>query len=309
MIRAGETSWSNAGVYVALAAGVALLLGFVVAETRVADPMFDLSLFRTPTFVGGLAAAFAMNGSLFSVLLYLVLYLQDLLGYSALGAGLRLLVLSVALLVAATAAGRLSEHVPVRLLIGPGLVIVGIGLLLMSGLTGTSTWTHLLPGLIVSGFGAGLVNPPLASTAIGVVTPERAGMASGVNTTFRQIGIATSIAALGSIFAASLQHNLKNALAFSPVLQSHTGQIATSIRQGHAHGAIGSVPVSLRGPLEEAIKSSFAKGINELVIVTGVVALVGGLLSLVLIRGKDFIARHPESAPRPTTSAAAPGAA
>jgi EmrB/QacA subfamily drug resistance transporter len=294
LIRAGEISWSDPGVAVSLAIGTVLLVGFFVTEGRVADPMFDLHLFRTPTFVGGLVAAFCMNGSLFSVLLYLVLYLQDLLGYSALGAGLRLLIMSGMLMVSATVAGRVSERMPVRLLIAPGLLLVGVGLLLMAGLTGTSTWTHLLPGLIVSGFGAGLVNPPLASTAIGVVPPERAGMASGVNTTFRQIGIATSIAALGTIFASSVRANLTHALASTP-LATHAAQIATAIRQGQSGAALKSVPPALRGQVLAAVRSSFAGGINDLVIVTAVVALVGAVASLVLIRNRDFLHRRPDA--------------
>jgi predicted MFS family arabinose efflux permease len=139
-----------------------------------------------------------MNASLFSMLLYLVLYLQDVQGFSALDTGLRLLVLSGGTLSTSTVAGKLTSRVPIRLLIGPGLLLVGIGLFLMGGLHATTPWTHLIPGFIVAGVGTGLVNPPLASTAVGVVEPRRSGMASGINTTFRQVGIATSIAALGS---------------------------------------------------------------------------------------------------------------
>src|SRR5664280_2762820 len=163
-------------------AGVVLLGAFVAVERRARHPLFDLGLFRIPTFSGGLAAAFAMNGSLYAILLYLVLYLQDDLGFSALGTGVRLLILSGATLVTATIAGRLSTHMPVRWLIGPGLLLVGVGQLLMTGLDGSSSWTHLVPGFVVAGAGAGMVNPPLASTAVGVVTPHRSGMASGVNT-------------------------------------------------------------------------------------------------------------------------------
>src|SRR6478736_4629229 len=118
----------------------------------------------------------------------------SVLGSSAEQAGLRLAIISGAQLVTATIAGRLSERIPARWLIGPGLVLVGVGLILMAGLTGGSDWTDLIPGFVVSGLGAGMVNPPLASTAIGVVPPQKAGMASGVNSTFRQIGIAASIA-------------------------------------------------------------------------------------------------------------------
>ncbi|SEL51196.1 MFS transporter [Streptacidiphilus jiangxiensis] len=291
LIRAGETSWSDTGAITALAVGTALLVGFVVAEGTVKDPMFDLGLFRKPTFVGGLCAAFAMNGSLFAMLLYLVLYLQDVLGYSALATGARLLVNSGALLVAATVAGRLSERVSPRWLIGPGLLAVGAGLLLMTGLNGDSTWTDLIPGFIVSGLGAGFVNPPLASTAIGVVEPERAGMASGINSTFRQIGLATSIAALGSIFATSLRSRLGDALSGTP-LAAHAGQILAAVRQGQVGAGSTAVPAALRGEVQSAIRSSFAGALNVLLVVTAVLALVGGVASALLIRDKDFIHRR-----------------
>ena len=109
LIRAGEIAWSDTGVVICLALAGLLLLVFVAVERRADHPLFDLSLFRIPTFSGGLAAAFAMNGSLYAILLYLVLYLQDDLGYSALGTGLRLLVMSGVTLIAATTAGP-AQH-------------------------------------------------------------------------------------------------------------------------------------------------------------------------------------------------------
>ncbi|GAA1951916.1 MFS transporter [Kitasatospora viridis] len=291
LIRAGETTWSDSGALTALAAGGALLLGFLIAELTVAEPMFDLRLFRKPAFVGGLCAAFTMNGSLFAMYLYLVLYLQNLLGYSALATGARLLVSSGAMLVAATVAGRLTERVPARWLIGPGLLAVGVGLLMMTGLDADSTWTHLVPGLIVSGLGAGFVNPPLASTAIGVVEPARAGMASGINSTFRQVGLATSIAALGSIFTNSLQHRLTDALARTP-LADRAGQLAAAVRQGQGGAATGAgLPPDQQQVLRTAIRSSFTGGLDDLLVVTGVVALTGAVLATLLIRRKDFTAR------------------
>jgi EmrB/QacA subfamily drug resistance transporter len=297
LIRAGETSWGDAWAVTCLVLGGLLLISFAIAEARVTNPMFDLALFRVPTFDGGLIAAFCMNGSLFAMLLYLVLYLQYALGYSALQTGLRLLLISGPTLITATVAGRLSERVPVRWLIGPGLVLVGAGLLLMTGLSGTSSWTHLIPGFIISGAGAGFVNPPLASTAIGVVEPRRAGMASGVNTTFRQIGIAVSIAALGTIFSSSLKHDLGRLLAPVPQLKAHAQQIINAVREGQTSSAFSGVPTALRGQLEGAIKSSFAGGINELLYITGALALVGAVCSLLLIRSRDFAHREPVQAP------------
>jgi EmrB/QacA subfamily drug resistance transporter len=286
LIRAGESTWSDAGVIACLAAGVALLAAFGLIESRVAHPMFDLSLLRVPTFSGGAIAAFAMNGSLYAILLYFVIYLQDVLGYSALDAGLRIAVLSLAQLVTSVVAGRLSSKVPTRWLIGPGLLLVGIGLLVMSGLNGESDWTHLVPGFIVAGFGGGLVNPPLASTAIGVVSPEKAGMASGVNSTFRQVGIATGIAALGSIFTSAIQSHLTGALP--PSLAGSAGRMVNAIRQGSVGQVIASVPAPDRAAVGLALRSSFASALNELLYVTAGVALAGAVCAMVLIRAKDF---------------------
>ena len=285
LIRAGETSWSDAGVITCLAFAGAALAGFLVAERHVANPMFDLSLLRVPTFAGGSIAAFAMNGSLFAALLFLVIYLQELLGYSAQMAGLQLAIISGAQFVTATIAGRFSERVPARWLIGPGLMLVGAGLILMGGLSGGSAWTHMIPGFIVAGLGAGLVNPPLASTAIGVVPPEKAGMASGVNATFRQVGIAAGIAALGSIFATGMERNLAQA----HLAAASAPRIATMVRQGQTGRLLAGLPPASRGQVAAAIRSGFAAGLNDVVLVTAVLAFAGALCALLLIRPRDFV--------------------
>jgi len=120
-----------------------------------------------------------MAGSFFAMFLYLTLYIQDVLGYSPLQAGLRFLPTTLLSFAVAPIAGRLSVRVPVRLLLGSGLLLIGAGLLAMTTLDAASGWTVLIPGFILAGAGVGLVNPPLASTAIGVVPNERSGMASG----------------------------------------------------------------------------------------------------------------------------------
>jgi predicted MFS family arabinose efflux permease len=177
-----------------------LLVAFVFSQLREDEPMFDMSLFRKPAFAGAQIVAFAISAAMFSQFLYLTLYLQNELHYSPLQAGLRFLPLSLVSFVAAPIAGRLSARLPVRILLGAGMSLVGVALLLMHGITKSSDWTTLLAGFLVGGVGVGLVNAPLASVAVSVVEPRRAGMASGINNTFRQVGIATGIAGLGAIF-------------------------------------------------------------------------------------------------------------
>ena len=170
--------------------------------------MFDFRLFKVPTFTGAQITAFTISSGMFAQFLFLPLYLENVLGYSAVATGVRFLPLSLVSFVVAPIAGRLSERVPVRLLLGGGLAVVGVALLLMHGIELGSSWTTLLAGFIVGGIGIGLVNAPLASTSVSVVEPRRAGMASGINNTFRQIGIATGIAALGAIFQSRIESDL-----------------------------------------------------------------------------------------------------
>lgn len=301
LIRAGEQGWGDRGAEVSLASGGVLLVAFLVAEWRSPNPMFDLSLFRTPTFVGGSIAAFTMNGSLFAMLLYLVLYLQDVGGYSALGAGLRLALISAGTMLTSAIAGRLSSRVPVRFLVGPGLLLVGVGLLLMQGITASSSWTHLLPGFLIAGLGAGLVNPPLASTAVGVVKPAKAGMASGVNATFRQVGIATGIAALGTVFTSTINQHLTTGLSgHGRALSALVPAVSEQIRAGDFAQALALVPTQFRGAVIAAARGGFVAGLNQILIITAIVALMGAVLSLLLIRPRDFVHLQPPAPRQPS---------
>jgi EmrB/QacA subfamily drug resistance transporter len=217
LIKGDTKGWTSKPILGCLIASGVLMIAFLIAERLQRErAMFDLSLFRKPTFSGGAIAAFCLSGGLFALFLYLTLYLQDVLGYSALQTGLRFLVLSGGILLTSTLAGRLTATVPIRFLIAPGLVMVGVGLLLMRGISASTGWTHLIPGFIVGGAGVGFINPPLASTAIGVVRPERAGMASGINSTFRQVGISTGIAGLGAIFSHDVRIRVESLLSAAP---------------------------------------------------------------------------------------------
>src|SRR5262249_29499691 len=253
LIESNRRSFSDARVIGTLIAAAVLLVVFVVLESRLPHPMFDLGLFRLPTFSGAAVAAFALSASIFSMLLYLVLYLQDILGFSAFDTGLRLLVISGGIILTTPISGRLSSQVPVRLLIGPGLLLVGIGLLLMRGLDANSDWTHLIPGMIVGGAGVGLVNPPLASTAVGVVTPDRAGMASGINSTFRQVGIATGIALLGTIFSNKVRSDVISGSQQVPALAGQGQQLATAVESGDSQRAAAAAPPGSRPQIHHLI--------------------------------------------------------
>jgi predicted MFS family arabinose efflux permease len=251
--------------------------------------MLDLTLLRNPTFVGGLVAAFAVNGSIFSLFTYLTLYQQDILGYSALNTGLHFLALTGALFLVAGVAGRLTSRMQVRLLIAPGFVLIGAGLLLMRGIDVSTSWTHLIPGFVLTGIGAGLVNTPLASTAVGVVQPARAGMASGINSTFRQVGTATGVAALGSLLATQSRSVVTSALDHTS-LASHASSLAQTISRGDVAAVLGHVPAALRAQVAYTARAGYISGLNEVIMIAAILAFVGAVGSFVLIRQRDFVA-------------------
>jgi EmrB/QacA subfamily drug resistance transporter len=288
LIESSRHSWGSGRVVGSLVTAVLLLLAFIWVELRQSQPMFDLSLLRNPTFLGGLGSAFAISASAFSMITFLVLYLQNVLGFSAIGTGVRLLALSGAIFLTAGIAGRLTAKVPTRLLIGPGFVLIGTGLLLMRGISPSSHWMHLLPGLILIGAGAGLVNTPLASTAVGVVHPRRAGMAAGINNTFRQVGIAAGVAALGSIFATRIHAGVASSLADTPLARS-AHQIATAVSSGNVAQVLAHAPRAAREQLTAAATGSFVHALNDILLIAAVVAFAGAAVALTLIRRKDFV--------------------
>jgi EmrB/QacA subfamily drug resistance transporter len=270
LVRGNAEGWGSTLIVSFFAAAVVLLAAFLVIEVRRRDPMLDLTLFRKPAFAGASIAAFALSASIFSMFLYLTLYLQSVLGYQPLDAGLRFLPTTLLSFAVAPLAGRLSEKMPVRYLMGGGLTLVGIGLLLMSGLDAASGWSALLVGFLFTGAGVGLTNPPLASTAIGVVPPERSGMGSGINSTFRQVGIATGIAAYGAIFQSSL---------------------ASKIPDGPPGDVLAFAHPTILGPgRREEFLSAYAQSLNELLVIAAVVAFAGAICALVLVRPRDFVA-------------------
>jgi hypothetical protein len=173
-----------------------------------------------------------------------------------------------------------------QLLIGPGLLIVGIGLLLMRGLDAGSAWTHLIPGMIVGGVGVGLVNPPLASTAVGVVPPQQAGMASGINSTFRQVGTATGIALLGTLFSNDVKTEVLTRTAAVFGLPARGPEIAGEVRSGQIGNVIARLPAPARQVVGTITRAAFTTGLDRILLVAAIIAFVAGVVSLAAIRSR-----------------------
>ena len=292
LIRGNPEGWSSAPIAASLGGAAVLMIAFVAVELRRRhDAMLDLSLFRVASFNGASIAAFVLSASMFAMFLYLTLYIQNILGYSALESGVRFMPVTLLSFVVAPISGKLAERVGVRWFVGGGLALVGAGLLLMGGLEAGDDWTALLAGFMIAGGGIGMVNPALATAAVGVVDPRRTGMASGINSTFRQVGIATGIAAWGAIFQHVVRDEFVKGAARAGLqgAQQRGGQVADFIAFGGARRS-GNPQLARLG------EQAFVAGLNHLLLLAGLLALAGAALSALLIRPADF-AHAPVAAP------------
>ena len=242
--------------------------------------MFDLSLFRRRAFVGVQLGTFAIGAGMFAVLPYLTLYLQNVLRYSPLEGGLRMLPLMAMVFVVPLVTRRMTQKLAGGLVLGFSLAVSGAGLLLMELVSTTSAWTVLLPGMLVAGLGVGLANPAIAHIALAVVAPQRSGMASGISNTFRIGGLATGVAGLGAL----LQHGIATQLP-------NAGKATVN--------AVAAAGVHAPGVPPALATSAFVHGLHLVIAAGGVLVLAGAVAAFMLI-GAGSLHPAPAAPPSPT---------
>lgn len=235
LLNANDRGWADPVILACFAVAGLALIAFLVLESWLLRPILDLHLFTRARFLGTQIGSFTVQGSVFAVLVYLSLYLQDKLGDDVIHAGLSFLPLVVPIMVAGAIIGALQEQIPARIIVPAALTLIAAGLALMLGITTHTGLGHLVAGMIIAGFGCGLALPVLGSLAVDV-EPRYIGMASGVNNTVLQLGFALGIA---------------------------------------VYGAVLGNPTTTTG---------FITGLNDMILVSALIALAGGLLTLVLLR-------------------------
>ena len=289
LIRGNPEGWGSATIVAALAGSAAFLLAFVAIEARSDHPMLDLGLFRKPSFNGVSAVAFGLSAGMFAMFLYLTIYMQGVLGYSPLETGLHFLPMTFLSFIASPISGNLSHRVPIRILLGVGLGAVGVGLALMHGLDAESGISALLPGFLAAGIGIGITNPGIGQVAIAVVPAAKAGMGSGINTTFRQVGIATGVASLGAVFQSRVDAKL------SALLPNAPDGLAEVVSSGGSRAAAAAAPPGQRPEIVHAAKVAFVSGFNEILLIGAILCFIGATLGFALVRSRDFVQAAPEA--------------
>ncbi len=199
LLRGNDDGWGSTGIVASLSGAAVLLIAFVVVEERSRDPMLPLRLLGQRQFAGAQVAVFAIAGSFFAVFLYLTLYLQTVLGMSPIETGLVYLPGTFLVFVVSGMTAQFGARYSPAKIASLGLILVGAGLAGMLLIDVDSSWTVLLPGLLVTSLGTGLFNPTGSALALNALPDEQSGLAAGANDTFRQTGVAVGIAALGTL--------------------------------------------------------------------------------------------------------------
>ena len=283
--EASSKGWGSPVVLGCVAAGLAVLVVATLLQRVPALRIFDAGLLVRRTFGGLSLATLLVFGAIFPVMLFTVLYLQRLLGYSAMGTGLRLLPLTGALFLASIFAGvALLPRVSRRVLISGSLVLTGVGLLLLQLVDVGDGWTALLPGLIVAGLGVGIFNPVRAESTVSLVDEQDSGMASGLGSTFQEIGVALGVAVFGALFGTTFAARLADR-----GIPGDIDPVAAADRLAAARGATDPATRALVSAVDETFVESF----HQLTLLTGLLCVAAGLVAFLLIRDRDFAAAHP----------------
>ena len=249
LIEANTYGWTSPRILGAFAVAVVMLVTFVQLERHQRLPMLDLSLFRNGTFAGANLVVLLVALAMFGVFFFISLYMQGVLGYSAVKAGAAFLPMTILIMLVAPIAGKSSDRFGSRWLMTSGMLLIATQLLYFSRLSVHETYWQILPGMILGGFGMSMVMTPSAAAAIRALPVDKSGVGSAVLNTFRQVGGSIGIALIGAIMA-------------------------------HKIG-------DLNGPAVFQQKQLFVDGLSTALTVAALIAVLGAVVAFVLVRAHD----------------------
>jgi MFS family permease len=285
LIEASSLGWGSPRIVGALLGAGVLIAFFVIAERLQHRPMFDLGLFRNPSFVAAQILSIAFSSIFVTLEVYLPLYFQGVRGYSALQAGLVMASLTVPLFIMPILVSKLATRLPLRSILSAGLVLMGVGLLWM----GRSE--AYVSGLVVTGIGAGTIIGLLDNLAVSVVPSQRSGMAAGIFNTMRFGGDATGIAGAGAILFSLIQLRLLDLLRGTPAAAAggRAAELVNSVTRGDIDGAAASVPAVGREVFFKAATQAYIGAMHTVFIILACISFASAVLALALVRARDIV--------------------
>jgi EmrB/QacA subfamily drug resistance transporter len=274
IVDAGDRGWTDVRPPLLVAAGLLVLAAFVAWQRRTRAPLVDLHLFRSAAFTGGTLAATAASFAMFGLLFALPQYFQAVQGADALGTGLRLLPVIGGLMVGARLAGKLVSRLGSRAVMTAGFAVLAGGLLAGAATAPDSGYGYLAAWITVAGVGLGLTLPPSMDAALGALSAERSGVGSGLIQALRQVGSAIGVAVLGTVLNAGYRDRVD--------VEALPGPAADAVRDSAAGGIAVAERLGATGLLD-SVRTAFTHGMDVSLLVAAGVAVLGGLLTVVLV--------------------------
>lgn len=321
LIEGQKYGWSSATI-LSLFAGAAVAFAlFYWREHRVGQPLIDFSLFRSLTFAAGNATGLLLSAAMMGAFFTIPIFLQSVLGYSAIKAGLVMAPMSLVIIVAAPAAGSLSDRLGSKWIVAIGMFLLALGLAWMAGLvpgihkiSPDTTPLSLLAPFLISGIGIGLAVAPVTSAVMATAPRERVGNASGVLSTMRQVGSLMGIAILGAVLQNRVTANITAGIEAVPGIPAAVKQKIIAGASGGAmqfsmpKGAPG-MPAMALAMMKTMFQGWFTDAVASTFVVAVILAVIGGLCAFAL-RGRTT-AEAPEAAaasdPAVAEGSSAPG--
>ncbi|WP_332666725.1 MFS transporter [Aeromicrobium sp.] len=293
LIEAAERGWTDSTILAAFALGGAVLAVFLVWERRVRQPMIDIAIFRNLRFSAASLSVTLVFFGLMGTVFMLTTYLQTVLGYSALEAGIRMIPVAVGLVVGSRLAVALAERIGAKLAVAGGLVIVAGGLEILSRADLDSGYSLVATALAVLGLGMALAMTPATEAIMGALPKEKAGVGSAMNDVLRELGGTLGVAVLGSLLASKYGDGMEGSV--SEVPDAVATASLDSVDSAHVAAAqLGDAGSGLIASADQA----FVTAMGSTTDIAAAVALVGALVALAFLpsgrKGSDSAPSEPE---------------
>jgi len=291
IIEAPSKGWTSSATIGGLAVALVVLGAFVLWELHTDHPMLNVSFFSNPRFTAASLAVTLTFFALFGSLFLLTQYLQSVLGYSALAAGVRIIPFAVVMMALAPQSAKLAERFGTKLVVATGLLTVATGLAVITQVEPSAGYTPVFFAFVIMATGMALTMAPATESIMGSLPRDKAGVGSAVNDTTRQVGGALGVAIIGSVYSSVFAGSMLSSLKASGLsLPSDVvAQVSDSV--GAALGTAKAVGGPQGQALADAARAAFVDGMHRGVIVGAAIALIGALVALFFLP-----ARAPESA-------------
>ena len=311
LIEAGERGWNDTVILSAFAIAAILGVAFVWVESRTEKPMVPLRFFKSPTFTGANIDAFAISFLIAGLAFFGTLYLQNVLGFSPVRAGMALIPMVIVMMFGAPASGALVNRVGARVLISFGMIVAGIGTLLYMRASVDGSYWDLLPSYLVMGLGMSFIFAPMTTAVLNSVESERSGVASAVNGAIREIGNVFGIAFLGTIMNRTYQdtfnadptvQNVRETEGSSPVApalefisngMSQGGRVIDDIVERGLFPGVEQFPEAI-ATIRLASSDAFMAGMDRAIYVSAFAIMAMAVVSFFLIKD-DVVSHRPDA--------------